>query len=341
MRWDPVQKVWSIVAPERGKRKGSFAQCEKEQDNEASYCPFCAENDEIHSHEILRVADPSRKNPWLVKVLPNKYPLLRIEGSLNRWSEGLYDVVEGIGAHEVIVEAPDCETDFASMTVEHRTEVLKVYRSRIIDLKRDTRFRYILVFKNHGRQAGALQDHSLSQIVALPERPVNLQTMLSVSREHYNRKERCLFCDILRQEREDGTRIIYEDDMYTAYVPFASSHPFELIIIPRTHSHDFSNCTDQSLNSLSRALGDVLERINRTLNSPPYNMVLITAPPPSPKLTRPDYWDSLEHDFHWHIRITPRITIDAGFEWGTGFYINPVAPEEAARHLRNIRTHRE
>ncbi len=339
MRWDPILKIWTIVSPERGKRPGTFIPPVPDNPPQADgeICPFCHHSEISQGNVIYQAADPEKEYPWFVKVVPNRYPVFRIEGTVKRWNEGLYDIVEGVGAHEIVIDTPTCDLQFADISIKRRAEVLKAYRARILDLKKDVRFRHILIFKNHGSRAGAAMYHSHTQIVALPERPLNLQTMLSTSRDHFNRKERCLFCDVLRQERDGASRVVFEDDVYTAFVPFASSHPFELMVIPRRHAHDFSLSTDEELYSLSRVLGNVLQRLNKTLRNPPYNFVLITAPPQSPKLTRPDYWNSIEQDFHWHIRITPRITFNAGFEWGTGFSINPVRPEDAAAHLRNVR----
>ncbi len=338
MRWDPVGRTWTIIAPERGRRPGSFISLDEKRDELMSDedSPFSYLNENATPPAILKIPDPEGKYPWKIKVVPNKYPVLRVEGNLERSGEGLYDRVSGIGAHEVIIEHPTAQVQFTELKVSELCEVLKVYRQRILDLKQDSRFRYILVFKNHGRLAGATMAHSHSQVVAMPERPLAIQTILNSAREHFNRKERCLFCDIIHHERDMGVRIVYEDENFVVICPYASQHPFELLIMPKQHSFAYENQDDRLLYSLAMVLRDVMTRLNRALRQPAFNLVIMTAPPLVSKLTRPDYWSSIEQDFHWHIKITPRITYQAGFEWGSGMFINPVAPEEAAAHLKSI-----
>lgn len=339
LRWDPLTRKWVIIAPARGRRPNSFIipEPEKSPAEKGEVCPFNHGNEHMTPPSLAQVPDPSGEYPWLVRVVPNKYPVLKVEGSLERWSEGLYDVISGIGAHEVVIETPDCSLQFADLSAPTISEILKIYRLRINDLKKDTRFRYIMVFKNHGTNAGATLYHSHSQIIALPERPAIMQTILAVSREHYNRKERCIFCDIMHFELKVGSRVIYADEHFIAFCPFASSLPFEIMIMPRRHSHDYSRSSDRELYSFALVLKDVLGRLNKALRNPPYNFVIHTAPPKREKLNRPDYWDSIEEDYHWYLTITPRITRIAGFEWGSGYYINPVPPEDAALHLNRVK----
>lgn len=338
MRWDPVYRNWVIIAPERGKRPGSFLRKEDfgEKKLTSENSPFSYLNEEATPPAILKIPDSSGKYPWKIKVVPNKYPVLRVEGILQREGEGLYDVVTGIGAHEVIIEHPTSEVSSYDLTVNEIAEVLKVYRERILDLKRDIRFRYILVFKNEGKLAGATISHVHSQILALPERPLNIQIMLDSSREHFDKKERCLFCDILNDERKANKRIILEDENFIAFCPFAAQGPFEIMIMPVKHNYAFENQDDRLLYSLALSLHNILQRLARALNYPHFNMTIITAPPAIPKITRPHYWTSLKEDFHWHLRILPRIVFNAAFEYASGIYLNPVSPEDAAFHLRQI-----
>lgn len=338
MRWDPVGRTWSIIAPERGARPDSFI---SSQDSRVEFVsdedsPFSYLNEDATPPAILRVEDSEGKFPWKIKVVPNKYPVLRVEGTIERSGEGLFDKVSGVGAHEIIIEHPTTAVQFGDLSIAEMGEVFKVWRERILDLKKDTRFRYILVFKNHGYLAGATIYHSHSQIVAMPERPLSIQTILNSAREHFNRKERCLFCDIIHYERDAHERVVYDDENFIVLCPYASQHPFELLVLPKTHAATFEGQDDRQLYSLSLVMNDILTRLNKALRKPAFNLAVMTAPPAVTKLTRPDYWSSLEQDFHWHIKITPRITYQAGFEWGSGMFINPVAPETAAKHLRGI-----
>jgi UDPglucose--hexose-1-phosphate uridylyltransferase len=246
----------------------------------------------------------------------------------------LYDLVSGIGAHEVIVETPDHGASMAELSVQQLTDVLRVFRSRLADLTRDARFRYLMLCKNHGAEAGSRLAHSHSQIIAIPEVPHEVATKLRTAHEYFRQKERCLFCDIVRQEIQQGERVVLDAARYVAFLPFASAFPFEVALYPRFHSHDFTSVGDEDLLHLASALKDVLGRLSTVLEDPPFSLALHTSPPPHPRPGRPAFWQSLHLDWHWHFEIAPRLTRIAGFEWGSGFFINPVVPEEAARHLR-------
>jgi UDPglucose--hexose-1-phosphate uridylyltransferase len=270
-----------------------------------------------------------------VRVIPNKYPALRIEGGLDKRGVGLYDVMNGIGAHEIIIETPEHDRNLADLSPAEITDVFRAFRARLLDLRRDHRFRYIFIFKNFGLEAGAAIPHPHSQLIALPVTPPTATTELNVSREYYERKERCLICDLLRQEREDGRRIVRDTGDFVVHTPFASRHPFELRLLPGRHSHDFALLTDAEMTALAEVLKETLLRLRAVLRDPPYNFVLHNAPPMHLRLGKPAYWQSLPYDYHWHIELIPRLTKIAGFEWGTGFYMNPTAPEEAAAFLRD------
>ena len=324
-----------IVAPERGLKPADFGR--EIRPALQRNCPLCAGNERHTAHEILALRDhgtPVDGPGWRVRVVPNKFPVLRVEGSLERWGRGLYDQESGIGAHEVIIETPHHDRTLADLRVEEIRDVLWVFRARLQDLQRDLRFRYHMLFKNHGVEAGAQLDHPHSQIIAVPEIPPQIATELASARDYFRRKERCLLCDIVRQELEDRERVVLDAARFVAFTPFASALPFEIAIYPRFHSHDHTSLSDEDLLHLASAIKDVLSRLRATLDAPPYNLVLHGAPPAHPRPGRPGIWDSLRFDWHWHIEIVPRITRMAGFELGSGFHINPVVPEEAAKFLR-------
>ncbi|BCR06419.1 galactose-1-phosphate uridylyltransferase [Desulfuromonas versatilis] len=335
LRWDPLKKNWVILANNRGRRPQDFI-IDREK-VVMSACPFCYGREEKTTHEVFAIrTDGSRPNTpgWRVRVIPNKYPVLGIEGDLDKRGAGLYDVMNGIGAHEVIVENPDHERNMADLSPLEIADVLKAYQARLLDLRRDSRFRYILIFKNHGLEAGATIPHSHSQLIAVPVTPQAVSTKLSACREYFERKERCLICDLLNQELANGSGVVRDDGDYVVYTPYASSQAFEMRIVPRRHSHDFALLSEQEIAALARALKDSLMRLRSVLRDPPFNFVLHTAPPMHLRLGKPHYWNSLPYDFHWHIELVPRLTRIAGFEWGTGFHMNPTRPEDAARFLR-------
>jgi UDPglucose--hexose-1-phosphate uridylyltransferase len=270
-----------------------------------------------------------------VRVIPNKYPVLRVEGDTKSRGYGLYDVMEGVGAHEIIIETPDHDRGLADLSPSELVDVLKAYRARLLDLRNDFRLRYMVLFKNHGTLAGATLHHSHSQLIAVPLIPPVAATELNVCREFFIAKERCIYCDMIDFELSMGERVVKEFSGYVTVTPYASCFPFELRLFPRQHCHDFALLDDAQLGELAIAMKDMLSRLKVVLKDPPYNFILHTAPPPHKRPGKPDYWGALEHDYHWHIELVPRMTQVAGFEWGTGFYINPTAPEDAATFLRD------
>ena len=335
LRHDPVQHRWVIISSERGRRPLDFkANGEPDPKHTRETCPFCRGRESLTPHTILRYGDSEQD--WKVRVVANRFPALRIEGDLDRAAAGQFDRMNGVGAHEVVVETPDHDKGLADLPVDHFALVLKAYRDRIIDLSRDTRLRYVLVFKNAGASAGASLSHAHTQIMATPITPRTVAMELAAARGHYQVKERCLFCDILAQELETGQRVVKVDEDFITHCPYASRFPFEMHIHPRRHAHDFALSDDGLLRRLASHMKEVLRRMNTALGRPGYNFLIHTCPATEGRVNRSNYWSTLSLDWHWHIEILPRITNVAGFEWGTGFYINPTAPEEAARFLREV-----
>jgi UDPglucose--hexose-1-phosphate uridylyltransferase len=337
LRHDPIQKRWVIIASERGLRPDDFPR--EEDPSKGGFCPFCEGNESKTPPEIaaIRRSGSGPNSPgWEVRVVPNKFPALRIEGGLDRRGVGAYDFMNGVGAHEVIIETPQHNLSLADAPVEHIQKVIWMYRERLADLLRDGRFKYVLIFKNYGAAAGASLSHPHTQIIATPVTPLTLSEELNSAKAHYTGKERCLFCDLIRQEMESGERVVVAGEKYVAIAPFASRFPFELFIAPRNHDHSFAEISDEMVYHLAVLMKEVLLRIKKCLNDPPYNFLIHTIPNVRTKPRRADYWDTIEADFHWHIELMPRLTRVAGFEWGTGLFINPTAPEEAAKYLREV-----
>lgn len=337
LRYDPLRKRWTIIASERGRRPHEYVM--EKSEPKVGVCPFCYGNEDKTPPEVFAIGPPNRapNTPgWDVRVVPNKFPALRIEGKLKRIGVGIFDQVSGVGAHEVIIESPHHDRGLADLPPEHIAKVLVAFRERIRDLRKDVRFRYILVFENHGREAGASLSHPHAQLIATPIIPPVVVTELNQAREHYLNKERCIFCDLIQQESALGDRVVWENDRYFLWEPFAASFPFETWLFPKKHLYDFALLDDGELQELATVLKDMLMRIKMLLNDPPYNMVLHTAPSPHRRPGKSYYWETLEFDYHWHIELVPRITKIAGFEWGSGLHINPTPPEEAARYLREV-----
>ncbi len=330
LRKDPVIGRWVIIATERGKRSTDFHCTEPEITVNSGHCPFCGGNEAKTPHEILCLREPGTApdSPgWWVRTIPNKFPALMIEGDLDRQGEGIYDRMNGVGAHEVIIETPEHHKNLADLEPHHIEKVLYCYRERMIDLRKDPRFKFILVFRNHRSSAGASLDHPHSQLIATPIVPKRVKEELRGALNYYNFKERCVLCDIVHQELRDKERIVVENGHFLTFTPYASRFPYEICIIPKRHKACYEAITNDEMGALAQIVKSSLVRLKKLLNDPPYNYIIHTTPFSLPKDLR---------DYHWHIEIIPRITYVAGFEWGTGFYINSVIPEEAARDLREI-----
>ncbi len=334
LRRGPITDKWVIIAPERAKRPSDYrVPQEKGKEENPRTCPFCPGNEGMTPPELYRVEDG--RGGWLVRVVPNKYPALRDYPELGREAVGgFFDRMNGVGAHEVVIEGPYHDRDLADLPLEHVRLVVDTYVLRLKELMKNPWHRYVLLFKNHGPQAGASLSHPHSQIIATPVTPADVRDKLQAARDYYERKERCIFCDMLLQELGDGRRIVEEVDGYVVWAPFDSRFPFEVHIYPRYHAHDFTQMDEGQRSGFARALKRTLRRLKTLLGDPPFNFVLQNAPNPVPRPGKPDYWATLQYDYHWHLEIIPRLTQVAGFEWGTGFYINPMPPEDAARYLR-------
>lgn len=332
LRRDPVMGRWVIIAPERALRPDQISL--PAQERQAGPCVFCAGEEWRDPNEIyaVRTAGTARNTPgWQVRVLPNKFPVLRIEGKLVREGVGMFDMMAGVGAHEVIAETPDHDLELADLPEAHIEKVMRCYRERMHDLGGDERFKYVLIFKNKGFQAGATMVHAHSQLIATPVTPKRVKEELAGSGRYYDFKRRCVFCDIIKQEtRLTRERLVFENDTFVVISPFAARVPFEMWLLPKQHSCDFVAITDAEYVGLSAAMKVALSRLRSALKDPPFNYLLHTAPFRRP---RAGYWSTIQHDYHWHFEIIPRITRPAGFEEGSGFYINPVTPEEAAAIL--------
>jgi UDPglucose--hexose-1-phosphate uridylyltransferase len=330
LRKDPVTGRWVIISTDRSKRLSDFSP-ESVSIVPDSGCPFCEGHEQMTPHELLarrRNGGPPDGTGWDLRVVPNQFPVLRVEGTLDRQGEGLFDRMNGIGAHEVIIESPKHEDTLATMSESAVEQVLGAFRDRIHDLKRDRRFRYIIVFKNHGTAAGASIDHTHSQLIALPIIPREVRDEMDGARAHYVNKERCVFCDIVSQDSREGRRLIADNADMVALAPYAPRFPFETWILPKRHQSLFEDAPRHEYASLAQLLGDILRRMNRMLKNPPYNLLIHSAPLAEP----------VGDFYHWHVEIIPKLTKVAGFEWATGFYVNPTSPEEAAQVLRDARS---
>jgi len=326
LRKDPLLDRWVIIAPERAARPNSFLRARDRSEGGAA-CPFCPGNESLTTSELyaVRPANSAINSPgWSLRAIPNRFPALRTEVPVARSGSGLFDEMSGTGAHEVIIETPDHHGGLAKMDAGQVAQVLRAWQVRMIDLSRDERLVCAQIFQNVGAPAGATLAHPHSQLIALPLVPRDLAEEMSIAREHFSRKSRCLLCDLVAQERAEKVRIVHENEAWLAFAPYASQSPFEVHLHPKAHRPSFEKLAPGELSSLAESLRAVLRKLETALEEPALNLFLMTLP-----LREPAHpW------YHLRLVIKPTLTQPGGFEWGTGFCINPTAPEEAAQFLR-------
>jgi len=329
LRQDPTTKEWVIIATERSKRPHDFKKAKPaiEKPSYKENCPFCPGNEHLTPHETLayrKGGSPDGKG-WWVRVIPNKFPALTPEGSLERKEEkGFFRLMDGVGVHEVVIGTPIHNQLFPLMDEFQVSEVLLAYRERYLALREDPRIKLIIIFKNHGQAAGTSLEHTHSQIVGTAVVPSNIRTKLQVSARHYDDHGVCVYCEMIQEELTFEKRIIMDTDRFVVLHPFASRSPFETWILPKDHNASFGSITMDDSKQFAQVLKKTLLKIYSKLNDPDYNYVIHTAP----------VKDEAEDYYHWHLQIIPRLTTTAGFEMGSGMYINVSLPEETAQFMR-------
>lgn len=328
LRKDPLNRRWVIISSERAARPTDF-KLETAPVNDIDKCPFCEGRETQTPPEIFAFRRPGTapNTPgWRVRVVSNKFPALRIEGDTERTNVGIFSRMDGVGAHEVIVETTEHHSHLGLLPVDQLADVIRAYLNRYRDLKNDPRFEYALLFRNHGRTAGASLSHPHSQLIALPVVPKRAREELEAAERYFGRQGQCIYCAMLTQEEDARERVVWQNEHFIVLEPYASRFPFETWILPKVHQADFGNLAPELEVPLAQSLRETLYRLHTCLNNPPYNFIVHTSP----------YRNGTAHAYHWHIEIIPRLTQVAGFEWGSGFYINTVPPEDAARYLREV-----
>ncbi len=334
LRQDKTTREWVIIARERSKRPSDFVSVQSKLCLPAPHvatCPFCPGQESQTPKEVLVYpdnSDPEQKR-WKVRVFANKYAALSPGGETMRsYEDSFFMKMDGVGIHEVIVETPVHNRIMAMMTVTEIADVWRAYRERYNMLKEFDDIKLIIIFKNQGSSAGTSLEHPHSQLVATPVWPSQIRRQIEVAMDYYDETGRCLYADIMDFELKAGKRIIIETDKFVVFHPFASRTPFETWIMPRESHASFGGLGLSDLRELAYVVSDVLQKIYVGLNNPDFNYVIATAP----------VRDENKTYFAWHVRVLPRLTQLAGFELGSGMYINPAVPEETAEFMRNVRT---
>jgi UDPglucose--hexose-1-phosphate uridylyltransferase len=316
--------MWVVVTNDHPKGPSdylSFKPPYRRQEVEGP-CPFCPGNEGMTPPETYSIKQDGRR--WSVRVFPNKFPFFHIEGDFDRRPEGMYDLMEAIGAHEIVVEAPEHDQNLATMEPKQIEKILSAYKERVIDLEKDQRFQQFLILKNY---PGIFNLHPHSHIIAMPVIPKRIDEEIWGTLDYYQRKERCIVCDIIKEEISMKKRVILETVHFLIFSPFASRFPFETWIVPKVHCPDFHRISEKEMGDLSVGIQTLFSCFFKLLSNPPYSLTFHTSPIQN-RFHRPEY--------HWHIETRLRIGLREGFEWGTGFFVNPTPPEDAADFLRKV-----
>ncbi|KLO23386.1 MULTISPECIES: galactose-1-phosphate uridylyltransferase [unclassified Marinitoga] len=325
-RKDPIINRWVIISEERSNRPIDKSFIKETQSN---FCPFDKGKESLTPPEILafkqKNSKPNDENWWL-RVVPNKFPAVTQEKIPVLKKNGLYYSVEGYGYHEVIIETPIHNTTIAYMEYYEVEEIIWAYLKRFNSIKKDKKIKYVQIFKNYGTTAGASLQHPHSQLIATPIIPIFIEEEIKGAKNYFNIKNNCIFCSIIQQEKEENIRIIEENDDFISFEPFAPRFPYETWIIQKKHNSNFGNLVVSEVKNFAEILKNTLLRLNILLGNIPYNYMIHTSP-----------FENINNSYyHWHLEIIPRLTNAAGFEWGSGFFINPVSPENAAQNLKSI-----
>lgn len=333
LRKDPLLGRWVAVLS-RSKAPSEYI-LPSDEDIEHD-CILCTGRENETPSEIMsvpRLNTDQTKRGWWTRVIPNINPVFQVEGDLGRRGEGMYDKMNSVGANEVIIESPDHSARPEDMGLDQMARVITTYRDRMSDLEKDARLRYTLIYKNSGKEAGAVFSHPVSHIASTPVIPKRVKEELDGAKQYFSYKERCIFCDIVREELRIGNRVIIETRNFVVFCPYASKFPFESWIVPKRHNCAFQDIKADEIEDLALILSSLLKKLRAAFNGLSYNYFIHSAPN---RIPRKNHWHTLGEDFHWHLEIMPRLLRTSGFEWGSGFYILPTSPENAAKYLREV-----
>lgn len=334
LRKDPLLGRWVAVL-NQSKTPSEYHLQAHDTDIEEN-CIFCAGRESDTPEEISstpRSGTGHNPHEWWTRVIPHLNPIFRVEGDLGRKGEGMYDKMNSIGANEIIIESPEHSVRPEDIGLDQMIRVIMTYRERMVDLEKDHRLRYTLIYKNSGKQAGAVYSHPISHLASTPIIPKRVKDELDSAKQYYSYKERCIFCDIVREELRTASRVITETKYFIAFCPFASKFPFEISIIPKRHNCAFQDIRTEEIEDMALILSVVLKKLRASFTDLPFNYFIHSAPN---RIPRKNHWHTLGDDFHWHLEVIPRLFNTSGFEWSSGLYILTTSPENAAKHLREV-----
>lgn len=339
MRRDPITRKWVIVDHDvdvskliEKLRKAVNKERRKLNTEDCDFCP---------GHEAATrpaIYEQSSSGQWMIRVIPNRQPVFQIEGTLNRRLVSIYDIMDALGAHEIVIEARE-HMDWSEMPQQHIASILKAYCERMNDLSKDERLGHMFIYKNYGPASQSTMEHPHSTLIASPSVPERVRRELDFTRRHYQMKERCLFCDVINEEtrRKTNSGLVRSYDNFVVISPYFASHPFETWILPRKHNSDYRTLKSASFQELATTLQENLRAIKTLVGNLSYSLLLFTRPNKIWGGER-DYWSTIDSDYHWHFKFIPRFPRQVGFHRsfssGSGFMINQIPPETAAELLR-------
>lgn len=327
LRQNLATKEWVIIASERARRPEDFVKKEEKSivPEFVAKCPFCPGNEAMTPSDVFSIKG---ENGWSLRVIPNKFAALisDIENSKPHLS-GLSRHMAGFGYHEVIIETPRHNHTTALLDMSYVKDIIISYRERYLELSKDGRIHLIIIFKNHGEAAGTSLEHPHSQLVATPIVPLHIRTRINEAMRYYDDHQKCVFCQMIEDEIKDRERIVLENESFVAFIPYAAFSPFHLWLLPKRHHPQFIDIKDKEIDDMAHILKDVLRKLYFGLSDPDFNYVIRSAPL---DFGRGDY-------FHWYLSIVPRVNKAAGFELGSGMFINASIPEESAKFLREVK----
>lgn len=326
LRQDPTTKDWVVIASERARRPEEFKSAPVSADHGTGICPFCPGNEHLTPPTITELRSGSA---WKARVISNKFAAFRADGSRHFHQNSFFNSQDAYGHHEIVIETPEHRTSLGQMDISGVREVLAIYRDRHLALREDPRIKLVLAFRNHGLSAGASLAHPHSQIIGTPIIPLRIRRKYEVATRFFDDTGECVYCTVRNEEQKDARRVIVETSFLTVFHPFASQVPFETWVVPKLHNPSFANIEERELDDLALSLRAVLGAMHASLGNPDYNLIIHTAP----------VEDEQKPYFLWHVEIRPLLATPAGFELGTGVFINTAVPEETAAYFRPLVEH--
>ncbi|MBI5235265.1 MAG: galactose-1-phosphate uridylyltransferase [Deltaproteobacteria bacterium] len=327
LRLNLLTREWVVIAAERARRPAEFKLSRPQRPVRPAFeatCPFCVGNEGKTGDEHFRINDG---NGWLIRVVGNKYPALSSSGERTRSIDPIMRSVSGVGRHEVIIESPAHDKATAFYTLGHLEGLLETYRERFNEAYKDERVEHVIIFKNHGEGAGTAIAHPHSQLIATPVVPYQFRDRVRSAMHYFDDTGECLQCAMLKRERREGVRVIMDTAGFMTFIPYAALSPFHTWIFPKRHGASFAGITAEEVKDLAMHIKSLFTRFHHGLDDPDFNYSIRSSRP----------LDEGNEYCHWYISVVPRLSKAAGFELGSGMFINSVIPEESAAFLRAVR----